>query len=110
MSDETQRVIQSLLRAPKPDRVSAGDDVVKDTDLSTNTVDQILSRLELEGWLVSAEQTPPEKATPPRRLYRLTELGLAEAMKAGDNPITDDAPDQTRWKRLAMWQEGPDNL
>jgi len=55
--------------------------IAKRIHVPTGTIYPLLHRLEERGWLESAieEQDPAEVTRPPRRLYRLTPLGVVHA-------------------------------
>lgn len=92
MTRHVRSVLRSLLEAPC--HVRFGYEILQEgRGLTVGSVYPILKRPEAEGWLVSAE-IPSERARPPRRCYRFTELGLAEAQKvlSGDSPASSSEP------------------
>ena len=80
---QTLRVLDGLL--DHGDRY--GYQLLRTTELATGTLYPILRRLEAAGWVTSG-WVPSDGFTPPRRYYRLTELGAAEAERrlAGGAP------------------------
>lgn len=72
-------VVAVLLERPTAER--HGYAIAKDTFLSGGTVQQILARLERDGWLTSREEDidPHVAGRRPRRLYKLTGAGQANA-------------------------------
>lgn len=82
MTRQVLAVLAALLAAPPPCHMRFGYEILRETGLTSGSVYPILHRLEEAGWLVSAEEPSPEKGRPPRRCYRFTELGEAEAKKA----------------------------
>lgn len=61
---------------------SYGADVIRRTQRKSGTVYQLLWRLESYGWVTSRREAfNPQPTLPPRRLYRLTPTGAAEALE-----------------------------
>src|SRR5499427_5982145 len=79
MSFQTLKVLEAFLENPGEEL--SGADVHKRTGLASGTLYPILLRLESAGWFVSRwEAVDPVRAgRPRRRLYRLTQNGLARA-------------------------------
>jgi PadR family transcriptional regulator PadR len=75
MTLQTLRVLDALL----DHGARYGYELMKLADLRSGTLYPILRRLEAAGWVTSGWVPPDEPGTPPRRYYRLTELGRAEA-------------------------------
>lgn len=61
-----------------------GLEIIGQTGLPSGTVHPILARLEGAGWLTSTWEAvdPAAVGRPRRRIYELTEAGLAEASRA----------------------------
>lgn len=81
MTRQVLAVLRALVAAPAPCHVRFGYEIMEETGLTSGSVYPILHRLEEAGWLVSGEEPSPVKGKPPRRCYRFTELGQAEAAK-----------------------------
>ena len=79
MTKNVRAVLRSFLDAVG--HVRFGYEVMQETGLTSGTVYPILHRLEDAGLVTSEEEPSPAKGKPPRRCYRLTQLGLAEARK-----------------------------
>lgn len=62
-------------------QVRFGYEIMEETGLTSGSVYPILHRLEEAGWLSSGAEPSPIQGKPPRRCYRFTELGRAEAAK-----------------------------
>ena len=79
MSLQTLRVLDAFLENPADEL--AGADVQKRSGLASGTLYPILLRLESAGWFISRWETidPSSVGRPRRRLYRLTQDGLARA-------------------------------
>lgn len=74
----TVAVLRVLLAAAEP---VWGLAVVKQAGLRPGTVYPILERLERQGWLRSGWELDPERSGPRRRLYAMTDDGVAEARR-----------------------------
>ena len=95
MTRNVRAVLRSLLNAHAPCRARFGYEILQETDLTSGTVYPILHRLQEAGWLISDEEPSPQKGRPPRRCYRFTEMGAAEAWKAlGAEPTWEWQPPQ----------------
>jgi PadR family transcriptional regulator len=79
MSLQTLRVLDAFLENPADEL--AGADVQKRSGLASGTLYPILLRLESAGWFISRWEIidPSSVGRPRRRLYRLTQDGLARA-------------------------------
>lgn len=82
MTRNVLAILRALLDAPEPCRVRFGYEIVRETGLTSGSIYPTLHRLEEDGWLVSGEEPSPTKGRPPRRCYRFTDVGMAEARKA----------------------------
>lgn len=82
LSDQT-RLVLAVFQA-EPETEVSGFDIIRKTKLWSGTLYPILARLESRGWLSSAWEELESKhaARPRRRLYKITELGAAEAATA----------------------------
>lgn len=49
--------------------------LMQDSGLASGTLYPILKRLSDRGWLVKKWDTPSDDSGPPRRIYKLTDLG-----------------------------------
>lgn len=67
---QTRAVLQTLL-----ERSCFGYEIMRETGIPSGTVYPILARLEAAGWIESWNEDAPERWRPPRRCYRLTQLG-----------------------------------
>jgi PadR family transcriptional regulator PadR len=103
MTVQTLLVLQALLR--DPGRELYGLELSEETGLLPGTTYPIMLRLENEGWVTSRwEDIDPSAAKrPPRRYYRLTASGAAEASAASAGARR---PNRSALRRLA--QEGGD--
>src|SRR5690348_18080183 len=79
---QVQLVVQALLRDPA--REMYGLELSEETGLLPGTAYPILLRLENEGWVTSRWEDidPHAEKRPPRRYYRLTAGGAAQASAA----------------------------
>jgi PadR family transcriptional regulator, regulatory protein PadR len=79
MSLQTLRVLEAFLENPTDEL--AGADVQKRSGLASGTLYPILLRLESAGWFISRWEDidPASAGRPRRRLYHLTQSGLARA-------------------------------
>jgi PadR family transcriptional regulator PadR len=82
MTVQTQLVLQALLRDPA--RELYGLELSEETGLLPGTAYPILFRLEHEGWVTSRWEDidPHTEKRPPRRYYRFTAAGAAQASAA----------------------------
>ena len=82
MTVQTLLVLQALLR--QPSRELYGLELSEETGLLPGTAYPILLRLENEGWVASRWEDidPHAEKRPPRRYYRLTAGGAAQASAA----------------------------
>ena len=82
MTVQTLLILQALLRDPS--RELYGLELSEDTGLLPGTAYPILMRLENEGWVTSRWEDidPHTEKRPPRRYYRLTAGGAAQASAA----------------------------
>jgi PadR family transcriptional regulator PadR len=70
-------LLRELLRSPQ--RWRYGYDLMKETELASGTLYPILARLDEFGWLESEWEEPAQPGRPPRRRYRFTSDGRAQA-------------------------------
>jgi DNA-binding PadR family transcriptional regulator len=77
-SPQTQAVLAALLS--NAEDWHYGYDLSKETSLKSGTLYPILMRLEAQGWLEARWGEASQAGKPPRHLYRLTGLGLTEAL------------------------------
>jgi DNA-binding PadR family transcriptional regulator len=79
MTLQAKTVLRML--AADPGREVYGLEIIRATGLISGSVYPLLGRLESSGWLTSrAEQiTPATEGRPPRRYYRITPAGIAQA-------------------------------
>lgn len=82
MTGSTLRVLQVLLTDPTRERY--GLELSKSSGIAHGTMYGILVRLEDWGWLENRLEHSPDRATPPRRYYRLTRDGAQRAQAAVD--------------------------
>jgi DNA-binding PadR family transcriptional regulator len=82
MTDSTLRVLQALLADPSQERY--GLELSKSSGIAHGTMYGILVRLEDWGWLENRLDYSADRATPPRRYYRLTREGAQRAAAAVD--------------------------
>ena len=82
MTLTVQLVLRALLA--EPGREMYGYEVVRAAGLASGTVYPILARLEAAGWAESEREkiNPQAEGRPPRRYYRLTAEGTAQAREA----------------------------
>jgi PadR family transcriptional regulator, regulatory protein PadR len=82
ISLQTLQLLQVFMEDPSQPRY--GLELAKRTGLKSGTVYPALGRLEHEGWLTSAvEDVDPRSAgRPARRIYTLTNAGMAGATEA----------------------------
>jgi DNA-binding PadR family transcriptional regulator len=82
MTLQTMLILQALLRDPS--RELYGLELSEETGLLPGTAYPILLRLENEGWVTSRWEDidPRAEKRPPRRYYRLTPNGAAQASAA----------------------------
>ena len=73
MTDSTLQVLHALLADPARERY--GLELSKSSGIAHGTMYGILVRLEDWGWLENRLDYLPDRATPPRRYYRLTSDG-----------------------------------
>jgi len=85
MTVQTMLILQALLRDPS--REPYGLELSEETGLLPGTAYPILLRLEHEGWVTSRWEDidPHAEKRPPRRYYRLTANGAAQASVAISN-------------------------
>jgi PadR family transcriptional regulator PadR len=102
MTRNVRAVLASLLAAPGPCHVRFGYEIVRETGLTSGSVYPVLHRLEEDGWLVSGEEPSGTRGRPPRRCYRFTDLGRAEAAKA----LTLPSEETTNGLEAGVPQEG----
>jgi PadR family transcriptional regulator, regulatory protein PadR len=89
MTAQTLKLVR--LFAADPDAARYGLDLAKQAGLKHGTTYPILKRLLAAGWLESRPEDvdPSEEGRPRQRLYRLTRLGEAEALRVlGEHHIT----------------------
>lgn len=73
-------VLAVLVQAHGCDEEKHGWELMRATHLAGPTVYRVLDRLEGDGWVTARrENANPERGKPPRKFYRLSEKGLAEA-------------------------------
>jgi PadR family transcriptional regulator len=84
VSLQTLQLLQVFMEDPSRPRY--GLELAKRTGLKSGTVYPALGRLEQEGWLTSAvEDVDPRQAgRPARRIYTLTNAGMAGATAASE--------------------------
>lgn len=80
MTEPTRQVLHALL--VDPTREYYGLELSKTSGISHGTMYGILVRLESWGWLTNRLEHATDRATPPRRYYRLTEEGAQAAPRA----------------------------
>jgi DNA-binding PadR family transcriptional regulator len=82
VSLQTLQLLQVFMEDPSQPRY--GLELAKRTGLKSGTVYPALGRLEQEGWLTSAVEDVDPKAAgrPARRIYTLTNAGMAGATQA----------------------------
>jgi PadR family transcriptional regulator, regulatory protein PadR len=80
MTDSTLQVLHALLADPTRERY--GLELSKNSGIAHGTMYGILVRLEDWGWLKNRLDYLPDRATPPRRYYRLTSDGVERARAA----------------------------
>ncbi len=80
MTEPTSQVLEALLADPT--REYYGLELSKASGIAHGTMYGILVRLEHWGWLTNRLEHATDRATPPRRYYRLTEYGAEEAPRA----------------------------
>lgn len=80
MTEPTKQVLHALLLDPT--REYYGLELSKASGISHGTMYGILVRLEGWGWLTDRLEHAIDRATPPRRYYRLTEEGAEAAPHA----------------------------
>ena len=80
ITEPTRQVLHALLDHPDTERY--GLDLAKQAAIAHGTMYGILVRLEGWGWVESRVDHPVDRATPPRRYYRLTPDGAARAEAA----------------------------
>jgi PadR family transcriptional regulator PadR len=90
MTRNVRAILAALLAAPEPCQVRFGYEIVQETGLTSGSVYPVLHRLEDEGWLVSGEEPSQTKGRPPRRCYRFTDFGRAEATRVLNPPSGND--------------------
>lgn len=59
----------------RPDGQHFGFDTARAARVSSGVMYPLLTLMEVDGWLESGWESPPPEGRPPRRWYRLTELG-----------------------------------
>ncbi|MFF4875973.1 PadR family transcriptional regulator [Micromonospora sp. NPDC000668] len=89
------KVLAALLAEPEAERY--GLDLMRLTGLASGTLYPVLHRLRAAGWLAADWEAidPVAAGRPPRRYYRLTAEGVAEARRALADlraAIPDDRP------------------
>jgi PadR family transcriptional regulator PadR len=72
-------VLEVLVQAAEEKTEIHGWAIKKSTGLSGATTYKMFDRLEDAGWITGRWETSPDPARPPRRYYRLTPTGEAEA-------------------------------
>jgi PadR family transcriptional regulator PadR len=82
MTAPTRKVLQVLLDDPAVERY--GLELSKGAGIAHGTMYGILVRLEQRGWLTHRLEHGSDRATPPRRYYRLTDEGAEQARAALD--------------------------
>jgi PadR family transcriptional regulator PadR len=80
MTEPTRKVLQVLLADPSAERY--GLELSKGAGIAHGTMYGILVRLEQWGWLTNRLEHATDRATPPRRYYRLTDEGAERARTA----------------------------
>lgn len=80
MTPPTRDVLQALLSDPTCEYY--GLELSKISGIPHGTMYGILIRLERWGWLTNRLEYAPDRASPPRRYYRLTGYGAQEATRA----------------------------
>jgi PadR family transcriptional regulator, regulatory protein PadR len=80
MTDSTLQVLHALLADPTRERY--GLELSKSSGMAHGTMYGILVRLEDWGWLENRLDYVADRATPPRRYYRLTSDGAERARAA----------------------------
>lgn len=112
MTSSTLQVLHALLADPT--REKYGLELSKNSGIAHGTIYGILARLEDWGWLDNRLDYYPDRATPPRRYYRLTSDGTERARAAVDRPISArsmSSPHRTLPMKLASILRGyPDHL
>jgi PadR family transcriptional regulator, regulatory protein PadR len=91
-TDSTLQVLHALLADPTRERY--GLELSKSSGIAHGTMYGILVRLEGWGWLENRLDYLPDRATPPRRYYRLTSVGAERAREA-----VEQAGQRATWKR-----------
>ena len=84
VSLQTLQLLQVFMEDPSEPRY--GLELAKRTGLKSGTVYPALGRLENEGWLTSRTEAvdPSQAGRPARRIYTITNAGVAGAAEAGD--------------------------
>jgi DNA-binding PadR family transcriptional regulator len=77
-SRQTEAVLTALLASR--DEWRHGYDLSRETGLKSGTLYPILMRLEQQGWLEAEWEDEPAPGRPRRHLYRLTGMGVEEAL------------------------------
>lgn len=77
LTDPLERVLRALLEDPAAPRY--GYDLMKAAKLPSGTLYPMLSRLQEQGLVTSAWETPAEEGQRPRRYYQLTAEGVSTA-------------------------------
>lgn len=70
VTPQTRAVLRTILV-----RSCFGYEIMHETGIPSGTVYPILARLEAAGWIESWNEDARERWLPPRRCYRLTQLG-----------------------------------
>jgi DNA-binding PadR family transcriptional regulator len=91
------RVLRLFLEAPREER--SGAQISRAVKIGSGTLYPLLARFESVGWLSSAWEAidPTVEGRPRRRLYRLTAVGQAAAVKALQE--VQIAPEALVWAR-----------
>jgi PadR family transcriptional regulator PadR len=82
----TQRLLRAMLDSDSDEHYGYG--LMQQTGLKSGTLYPILMRLEDAGWVESHWDEHPTAGRPPRRLYRLTQLGATAAVETIQATLT----------------------
>jgi DNA-binding PadR family transcriptional regulator len=96
-SRSTLHVLRALLDDPAADHY--GLELMEATGLKSGTLYPILGRLEDRGWIVGRweDVDPSEVGRAPRRYYRLTASGTAEARAVWNDALARLLPKGMTW-------------
>ncbi|MFI6644807.1 PadR family transcriptional regulator [Streptomyces sp. NPDC050504] len=93
LTKPTIGVLEVLLSA-QDDDPAWGLKICMEADLGSGTVYPILERLANNGWVTSWSETDPHPGRPPRRFYKLTDMGRL----ATDVALKERAARQARFR------------